>query len=102
MTWIKFISWLAALYAFYYLFNIAWDLLRRKQAGNNQAAPELHFEEAAAPLRVAPEAPEAEKTKASQKSNAEVATSALGGVRVKDLFQLAKLELIAYNQSVTF
>ncbi|NHA02526.1 hypothetical protein G7092_01895 [Mucilaginibacter sp. HC2] len=102
MTWIKFISWLAALYAFYYLLNIAWDLMRRKQTGLKEPAPELHFEETIAPLQVASEAQEEKKTVPSSKDKGDVATSALGGVRVKDLFQLAKLELIAYNQSVTF
>ncbi|PAW95112.1 hypothetical protein CKK33_17055 [Mucilaginibacter sp. MD40] len=61
MTWIKFISWLTALYAFYYLLNIAWDVLRRKQQGGKEAVPELHFEEAVAPLQVAPEVQEEKK-----------------------------------------
>ncbi|QEM07845.1 hypothetical protein DIU31_031700 [Mucilaginibacter rubeus] len=101
MTWIKFISWLAALYAFYYLLNIAWDFFRNKKKGGNDAGPELHFEEATAPLQVVPETLEEKKVEPKKGSN-EAAASALGGVRVKDLFQLAKLELIAYNQSVTF
>lgn len=102
MTWIKFISWLTALYAFYYLLNIAWDFLRNKKKGGNDSGPELHFEEATAPLQVVPEALEEKKAETPKKGSNEAAASALGGVRVKDLFQLAKLELIAYNQSVTF
>lgn len=102
MTWIKFISWLTALYAFYYLLNIAWDFLRNRKKGVKDAGPELHFEEAAVPLKVAPEAPEEKKDDAPKKRTNEAAASALGGVRLKELFQLSKLELIAYNQSVTF
>lgn len=102
MTWIKFISWLTGLYAFYYFLNIAWDLLRNKKKGGNDVGPELHFEEATAPLQVVPEAQEEKKVETPKKGSNEAAASALGGVRVKDLFQLAKLELIAYNQSVTF
>ncbi|WCT13339.1 hypothetical protein [Mucilaginibacter jinjuensis] len=102
MTWIKFISWLAALYGFYYLLNIAWDLLRGKGAGDKEAAPELHFDETAAPQQVSPEVTEEKNQPASPKAPVEVATSGLGGLRVKELFQHAKLELIAYNQSVTF
>ena len=102
MTWIKFISWLTGLYAFYYLLNIGWDVLRGKPAGGKDSAPELHFEEAVATRQVSQATPE-EKTPAIQKQGpAEVAVSAYGGVPVKDLFQLARLELIAYNQSVTF
>lgn len=102
MTWIKFISWLAALYAFYYLLNVAWDLMRGKQAGGKEAAPELHFEEAAAPQLVVPETPAEQRPDAPKKAAGEVAVTALGGLRLKELFQLSKLELIAYNQSVTF
>lgn len=102
MTWIKFLSWLTALYAFYYLLNIAWDVLRRKQQGGKETAPELHFEETTAPLQVAPEVQEEKKAEPPKKGNSEVATSAIGGVRLKELFQLSRLELIAYNQSVTF
>ena len=102
MTWIKFISWLTGLYLFYYALNIAWDLLRSKQAGGKEAAPELHFEEAVAPQMVTPAATEDKSPTPPKKGNTDVAASAFGGVPVKDLFQLARLELIAYNQSVTF
>jgi hypothetical protein len=102
MTWIKFISWLTGLYAFYYLLNIGWDLLRRKPSGGKESAPELHFEEALATRQVGPAVPEDKAPVSPPKGNAEVATTAHGGVPVKDLFQLARLELIAYNQSVTF
>lgn len=102
MTWIKFISWLTGLYAFYYLLNIGWDLLRRKPAGGQEAAPELHFEETVPTRQAAPATQEEKTPQAPGKIPAEVAVSAYGGVPVKDLFQLARLELIAYNQSVTF
>ncbi|OKS88787.1 hypothetical protein [Mucilaginibacter polytrichastri] len=102
MTWIKFISWLTGLYFFYYVLNMAWDLMRSRHAGTKEAAPELHFEEAVAPTLVAPAALENKSALPTKKSTTDVAASALGGVNVKDLFQLARLELIAYNQSVTF
>jgi hypothetical protein len=102
MTWIKFISWLTGLYACYYVLNIAWDLLRGTKTAEIEMGPELHFEETVAPRHVAPAAPEDKSTAPPKKSTTEVAASAYGGVPVKDLFQLARLELIAYNQSVTF
>jgi hypothetical protein len=102
MTWIKFISWLTGLYAFYYLLNIGWDLLRRKPAGGMDSAPELHFEETVATRQMSEATPEEKTPAVHKKDPAEVAASAYGGVPVKDLFQLARLELIAYNQSVTF
>lgn len=102
MTWIKFISWLTGLYACYYLLNIGWDLLRRKPAGGKESIPELHFEESVATRQVAPEQLEEKPSAVPQKANAEVATTAYGGVNVKDLFQLARMEVIAFSQSVTF
>ncbi|EHQ30911.1 hypothetical protein [Mucilaginibacter paludis] len=102
MTWIKFISWLTGLYVFYYVLNIAWDLLRSKQTGDKETGPELHFEEAVAPRLVAPAATDDKSPAPPKKGTTEVAASAYGGVPVRDLFQLARLELIAYNQSVTF
>jgi hypothetical protein len=102
MTWIKFISWLTGLYALYYLLNITWDLLRAKQNSEKETVPELHFEETVAPRQVAPAAPEDKSPVPPKKGDTAIAASAYGGVPVKDLFQLARLELIAYNQSVTF
>lgn len=102
MTWIKFIYWLTGLYAFYYLLNILWDVLRTKRAGSVETTPELHFEEAVTPRTVTVTAPEPEKPEAGKKGKTDPVASAIGGVGLKDLFNLAKAELIAYNRAVTF
>lgn len=100
MTWIKFIYWLLGFYTLYYLANIAWDLLRSKRQPAGQA-PELHFEEAAAPQKVIAEKPK-EKTEQAKAPQKEPVISAMGGVNLKDLFNLAKAEVIAYNRGVSF
>lgn len=101
MTWIKFIYWVLGLYAFYYLANIAWDLLRGGATVKKDASPELHFEESAAPQKIEAE-PAKEKSEQVKALQKEPVVSAMGGVNLKDLFNLAKAEVIAYNRAVSF
>lgn len=98
MTWLKFIYTTLGLYALYYLANIAWDLLRAKRT-TPEGQPELHFSEASVPQKVTPEKV---KDKPDKKLPGEPVVSAIGGVNLKDLFNLAKAEVIAYNRAVTF
>ncbi|WP_214070052.1 hypothetical protein [Mucilaginibacter sp. dw_454] len=96
MTWIKFICWLSGLYAFYYMGNILWDLSRSRKA-SGEIIPELVFEEQA-PQKVAIEAKAAPKM--PEKAKPPVTDS--GGVRLKQLFQLAKAESIVYTGAVSY
>jgi hypothetical protein len=98
MTWLHFIYWLTGLYAFYYLGNILWDMARSKKTVNDHG-DELHFTEATAPKKVEAEKPDAKKVPPVK---GEPVISAVGGVGLKDLFNLAKAEVIAYNRAVSF
>ena len=96
MTWIKFFCWLSGLYAFYYIGNIFWDLSRNRQA-IGEITPELVFEEQA-PQKVGIE--EKAPPKLPEKVKPPVIDS--GGVRLKQLFQLAKAESIVYTGAVSY
>lgn len=97
MNWTKFISWVLGLYALYYVLNILWDVWRAQRLPGGTVTEELYFE-APEPQRVTAEEP----AKTVAKVKGEPATSAIGGVNLKDLFNLAKAEVIAYNRAVTF
>jgi hypothetical protein len=100
MSWIRFISWLGGLYALYYLLNILWDALRGKGGLAAAGSEELHFEEGVTPQQVS--AAESVEKKKAPKGSGEPVVSAIGGVNLKDLFNLAKAEVIAYNRAVSF
>lgn len=101
MTWLKFIYWITGLYALYYLANIAWDLMRQKRKAEPEVL-EMNFGPAPAPQKVEPP-PKKDADKANvEKKSGEPAISAIGGVALKDLFNLAKAEVIAYNRAVSF
>lgn len=102
MTWVKFISWLLGLYAFYYVLNILWDVMRSKSPAAAGDAAELHFEEPVVPKQVAVEAETPTKQKTAVPVKGDPPASAMGGVNLKDLFNLAKAEVIVYNRAVSF
>jgi hypothetical protein len=92
MTWMKFIYWLCGGYALYYIVNILWDLARTKKVVGTKVQ-ELTFAEAVQPQVVATaQKPEQQKP----------AVIDSGGVRLKQLFNLAKAESIVYTGAVTY
>ena len=93
MTWFKFLLWLAGLYIFYYVIVMLIDIARGKRnAADAGWTNELHFDGGFVPERVGHE--EAEE--------AENPVSALGGVTLKGLFDLARAQSIQYTRGVTF
>lgn len=96
MTWLKFIYWLSGLYTLYYLANILWDMARAKKVAGTES-PQLVFEEQA-PQKVAIDPPPSPKL--PEKAQSPVFES--GGVRLKQLFQLAKAESIVYTGAVSY
>lgn len=101
MSWISFFYWIFGLYALYYAGNLTWDLVRAKRTNTADKVPELHFEEAVSPQKVSAE-PQKKSDPERSKGKADPIISAVGGVNLKDLFNLAKAEVIAYNRAVTF
>lgn len=96
MTWFNFLGWLAGLYALYYLFLVLWDVARGKEAPSEPGwTQELHFEGGFRPQAIGPDGP----MEANEGDNP---VSALGGVTLKGLFDLAKAKSVEYTRGVTF
>jgi hypothetical protein len=95
MTWFKFIGWLAGLYAVYYLIVLLWDYYRSKSSPVEQGwTQELHFEGGFQPQAVVLDGP--------QERVDDNPVSALGGVTLKGLFDLARAKSVEYTRGVSF
>jgi len=107
MSWIHFLLWLLGIYILYYLVMILWDVSRRKAHGVlKQNGAELTFTESAPPKMAVDYAGETNSTQASSPAGdpnlalPEVISS--GGVPLKDVFNLARKEVIVYTRQVSF
>ncbi|TFF37683.1 hypothetical protein [Mucilaginibacter psychrotolerans] len=94
MTWMKFAVWLFGFYTLYYAAIIFWDQLRSKRAHTQQDKHELTFVEDIEPIRSHIEESAANDTGSS------IASS--GGVSLKQMFNLAREEVIEYTRAVSF
>ncbi|MBS1527591.1 MAG: hypothetical protein JST19_18225 [Bacteroidetes bacterium] len=93
MTWFKFLLWLAGLYVVYYLIVMLWDIARNKKGASDAGwTNELHFDGGFVPQRIGQEDAE----------EGENPVSALGGVTLKGLFDLAKAQSVEYTRGVSF
>lgn len=93
MTWIKFALWLSGIYAAYYAALILWDFIR---SGHKPVSPDTHeltFVEHIEPVRAEIEAvPEFYPS----------AVISSGGQSLKQLFSLAKEEVIEFTRAVSY
>lgn len=93
MTWFKFLLWLAGLYIIYYVIVMLIDIARGKKTDAVDGwTKELHFDGGFVPERVGHE----------DAVEAENPVSALGGVTLKELFDLAKAQSVEYTRGVSF
>jgi hypothetical protein len=93
MTYLKFTLWLPGLYFIYYTVIILWDLLKANKDGVKQEGHVLTFAESFAPVQ-----PAFELTMDDVRSPFVPS----GGVRLKQLFNLAQEEAIEYTSQVSF
>jgi arginine exporter protein ArgO len=93
MTWIKFALWMGAIYLIYYALMILWDYLRSGRQPAAENAHELSFEEHVEPVREIPDG-------SAEIYDASVLSS--GGVSLKQLFNLAREEVIEYTRPVSY
>jgi len=93
MTWMKFVLWLGATYLMYYGALILWDLLRSGKKTGDIRSHELSFEEHIEPVKETPDP-------APQRYDSSVLSS--GGVSLKQLFNLAREEVIEYTRTVSY
>ena len=100
MNWIHFLLWVGGIYCLYYLANILLDLAGGKQPGSLKLATnELTFSENIVPHE-AEHLLENDQGKSAAKTAPEVIAS--GGVLLKDVFSLARKEVIVYTRQVSF
>jgi hypothetical protein len=99
MTWINFLSYLAMGYAAYYLLIILMD--SGPSLGNNsESSPVLTFSEHIEPEKIGLE--DYGKGATAGKNSSGSGSVALGGVSIKDLFELARKDAIEFTKSVSF
>jgi hypothetical protein len=96
MNWIHFFIWVAGIYTLYYLAVILIDLAGTKNVPAGALTNELTFSEEV-PTQKLEHQPE-EKTKYADGP----AVIASGGVKIKELFSLARQQLIVYTKSVSY
>jgi hypothetical protein len=99
MTWINFLSYLAMGYAAYYLLVILMDS-RPAQGKSAEALSLLTFSETVEPEKVSLE--NFTNAASSARNGSGPASVALGGVSIKDLFELARKDAIEFTKSVSF
>lgn len=99
MTWINFLSYLAMGYAAYYLFVFLADS-KTSPGKSSGALPVLTFSETVIPEKVSIE--DNGKGVSSGTNASGAASVALGGVTIKDLFELARKDAIEFTKSVSF
>ena len=100
MNWTHFLLWTSGVYCLYYLTNILLDLnggARHRQG--KSAASELTFAEDVVPYEA-----QYLLENDQNKSAADTATELIGsgGVLLKDVFSLARKEVIVYTRQVSF
>jgi hypothetical protein len=95
MNWIHFSGWVAGLYSLYYLAVILIDLAGTKNVPAAALTHELTFSE-----QVETQKPEHRPEEDARPSG--MAMIASGGVPIKELFSLARKELIVYTKSVSY
>jgi hypothetical protein len=93
MTWIKFALWLSGIYAAYYAALILWDFMRNGRKPVSGDTHELTFVEHIEPVR-------AEMDSVPEFHPSAVISS--GGQSLKQIFNLAKEEVIEFTRAVSF
>jgi hypothetical protein len=99
MTWLNFLSLIFALYGIYYGLLLFRDSLGSTRAERTDAPEQLHFAESPAPEKVRPEDIQ---VIAAVSAGATPAAVGLGGVSLKDIFELSKAKALQYTRPVSF
>jgi hypothetical protein len=94
MTWIKFLTWLFGLYTAYYSALIFWDQFRSKNADTQNEKHELTFAEEVVPIK-----PHLDENSPDRK---QYSVYSSGGISLKQMFNLAREEVIEYTKPVSF
>ena len=96
MNWIHFFIWVAGIYTLYYLAVILIDLAGTKNVPAGALTNELTFSEEISTQKLEHRPEETQQPADGQ------AVIASGGVPIKELFSLARQQLIVYTKSVSY
>lgn len=97
MNWLHFSLWVCGIYMLYYLIQILIDTARSGRSSTNQpGGVQLTFSE-----DVRPELLQHDEQAASQ-SKREPSMIASGGVSVREIFGLARKEMIVFTKAVSY
>jgi len=99
MTWLHFLTLIFALYGIYYGLLLFTDSLGSARAERSDAPEQLHFAESATPEKVRLEDVQPVTPVAITATPAAVG---LGGVSLKDIFELSKAKALQYTRPVSF
>jgi len=94
MTWIKFAIWLFGIYTAYYTSLVLWDVLQKKRTTVAERPGELTFVDDLEQVKEVTDEP------AETEAGSPVVSS--GGVSLKQTFNLAREDAIAYIRAVSF
>ncbi len=97
MNWIHFLLWVAGLYTLYYLAVITIDVA----GGNSTPAATSLMHELTFSEKIQTQKMEHQPAEAAPAATGP-AVIASGGVPIKELFSLARKELIVYTKSVSY
>ena len=94
MTWIKFAIWLFGFYTAYYTSLVLWDAFQTKRTTVKEGSGELTFVDDVEQVKEVPD----------EESEIEVGSPVVssGGVTLKQTFNLAREDAIAYIRAVSF
>ncbi|RYG46592.1 MAG: hypothetical protein EOO01_15995 [Chitinophagaceae bacterium] len=99
MTWLHFLTLIFALYGIYYGLLLFTDSLGSTRAERSGAPEQLQFAENPAPEKVRLEDVQ---VIAPVSAGATPAAVGLGGVSLKDIFELSKAKALQYTRPVSF
>ncbi|RFZ91088.1 hypothetical protein D0C36_19285 [Mucilaginibacter conchicola] len=93
MNWMKFMIWLGLIYLSYYGAIILWDFMKKKNLPADEVPRELSFEEENEPVK---------EITVSKPEIYSYSVLSSGGIRLKEVFNLAREEAIEYIRPVSF
>jgi len=98
MTWINFLSYLGMAYVLYYLSVYALDRMTAPRSAVSNELPVLTFSESVEPKQVSL----ADVVAEAPGSGHVPPSIGMGGVSLKELFDLARQDAIQFTRSVSF
>lgn len=102
MSWLNFLTLIFALYGIYYGVLLFSDTIHGGKRAEADGPEQLHFVETPAPEKVDSEDIEPFAAGTVPSATAAPASIGLGGVSLKDIFELSRTKALQYTRPVSF